>query len=119
MKRTIRISLAIVAMVLMSAMSGQAYRGGGGHGGGWGWGPAVGLGIGLGLWGLSHPYYGDPYYPYYNPAPIIVQPSTEPYAVPAPQPSVEPTYWYYCRVPEGYYPYVKRCPDGWMKVVPQ
>jgi hypothetical protein len=27
-------------------------------------------------------------------------------------------YWYYCRHPEGYYPYVKQCPEGWMKVVP-
>ena len=127
MKRTLRISMAVVAVLLMSAVSGQAYRGGGGHGGGWGghgggggwgWGPAIGLGVGLGLWGLSSPYYGYPYYPSYNPAPIIEQPLTEMYAEPAPPQSVQPTYWYYCRVPEGYYPYVKQCPDGWMKVVP-
>ena len=131
MKRAIRISLAVVAVLLMSAMPGQAdgHHGGGGHGGGWGgghgggwgwgWGPAIGLGVGLGLWGLSYPYYGGyPYYPYYNPAPIIVQPPTEMYAQPAPQQSVEPSYWYYCRIPEGYYPYVKQCPGGWMKVVP-
>ena len=117
MKSTIRILLAVIMVLLMSATSGQADRGGR-HGGGWGWGPAVGLGLGLGLWELSRPYYGYPYYPYYNPAPVIEQPSTEMYAVPAPQRSVEPTYWYYCRVPEGYYPNVKRCPDGWMKVVP-
>jgi hypothetical protein len=126
MKRTIRISFAVVAALLMSAMPGLAERGGGGygrgggwgggHGGGWGWGPAVGLGVGLGMWGLSYPYYGYPYYPYYNPAPIIVQPSTEMSAAPAQ--SVEPTYWYYCRAPEGYYPYVKQCSGGWMKVVP-
>jgi hypothetical protein len=36
---------------------------------------------------------------------------------PAPQPE-EPNYWYYCHNPEGYYPYVKKCPSGWMKVVP-
>jgi len=126
MKRTLRISLAVVAVLLMSAMSGQA-RGGGGHGGGrgghgggggWGWGPAIGLGLGLGLWELSNPYYGYPYYPYYNPVPIIEQPSTEMYVEPAPQQRVEPTYWYYCRAPEGYYPYVEQCPNGWMKVVP-
>ena len=118
MKRTLRISMAVVAVLLMSAVSGQADRGGGGHGGGWGWGPAIGLGLGLGLWEMSQPYYGYPYYPYYNLAPIIEQPSTEMYVPPAPQQSVEPTYWYYCRAPEGYYPYVKQCPNGWMKVVP-
>lgn len=30
----------------------------------------------------------------------------------------ESDYWYYCQNPEGYYPYVKSCPGGWMKVVP-
>jgi hypothetical protein len=38
-----------------------------------------------------------------------VQPSQQP---------VETSYWYYCRNPQGYYPYVKRCPSGWMRVVP-
>jgi hypothetical protein len=28
-------------------------------------------------------------------------------------------YWYYCQEPQGYYPYVKQCPGGWMKVLPQ
>jgi hypothetical protein len=28
-------------------------------------------------------------------------------------------YWHYCRNPEGYYPYVKKCPDGWLPVAPQ
>ena len=27
-------------------------------------------------------------------------------------------YWYYCREADKYYPYVKQCPGGWMKVVP-
>ena len=27
-------------------------------------------------------------------------------------------YWYYCTDPEGYHPYVKSCPQGWMQVVP-
>ncbi len=27
-------------------------------------------------------------------------------------------YWYYCTDPEGYHPYVKDCPQGWMQVVP-
>ena len=28
-------------------------------------------------------------------------------------------YWHYCRNPEGYYPYVKKCPEGWLRVAPQ
>ncbi len=31
----------------------------------------------------------------------------------------QPSYWYYCTDPEGYYPYVDECPRGWMQVVPQ
>ncbi len=27
-------------------------------------------------------------------------------------------YWYYCETPRGYYPYVRSCPGGWMRVVP-
>jgi len=40
-------------------------------------------------------------------SPVYVQPE---------QP--EDNYWYYCRDPEGFYPYVRNCADGWMKVVP-
>jgi hypothetical protein len=28
-------------------------------------------------------------------------------------------YWHYCRNPEGYYPYVKKCPEGWLQVAPE
>lgn len=69
-----------------------------------GWGPG---------WGYPMPYY-------YAPSPVIIQqPAPEYYfeAAPEQQPQ-EPAYWYYCKNPEGYYPYVKQCPKGWMKVVP-
>lgn len=69
-------------------------------------------------------WYGHTYvypYPYYVDPPIIVQ-QPDVYVVPAPQqapPRTEPAfYWYYCQNPPGYYPYVKTCPEGWMKVVP-
>ncbi len=47
-------------------------------------------------------------------------PTREPVAAPAvPTGYVEQTgYWYYCTDPEGYHPYVKDCPGGWMQVVP-
>ncbi len=28
-------------------------------------------------------------------------------------------FWYYCSSPEGYYPYVKDCPQRWQRVAPQ
>lgn len=50
----------------------------------------------------------------YAPAPVVVG------AVPAPAPvAPEPSYWYYCTQPAGYYPYVQQCSQPWMKVVPQ
>ena len=147
MNRFLRISLTIVSILMACAMSGQVkdsygdgghssggqghsygghgyYYGGhghyyGGHGYYYGWGPGWGV-----AWGLGYPYYGYPYYPYYGAAPVIVeQPATEVYMQPdlqeaAPSQPVETGYWYYCQNPQGYYPYVKQCPNGWMKVVP-
>jgi hypothetical protein len=65
------------------------------------------------------PYYG-PYSPYYYPpAAVPAGPTTyveQGGAQPAPsQPS---SYWYYCEASKTYYPYVKECPAGWMRVVP-
>jgi outer membrane protein OmpA-like peptidoglycan-associated protein len=86
----------------------------GGHGGvgvwfgpGW-WGP--------GWWGPGWPYYYPYNYPYYESPPVVQQPPAE-YIEPPPQ-SEEQDYWYFCQDPEGYYPYVKKCPKGWMRVIP-
>jgi hypothetical protein len=70
-----------------------------------------------GWWGSAYPYYR--YYPYsyysYYPAPVVIPGQPQ-----APEPSQEQeSYWYYCQDPPGYYPYVKSCPGGWMKVVPE
>jgi len=118
MKRFMKISVAVVAVLMACAAPGQAERFHGGGHGGWGWGPAVGVGLlGLGLWEMSRPYYDYPYYSY--PAPVVIQqPAAEVYVQPAPQQPAEMSYWYYCQNPQGYYPYVRQCPGGWMKVVP-
>ena len=59
-----------------------------------------------------------PWYPYYYYAapPVVIQQQPPVYVQAVPQPS---NYWYYCQNPQGYYPYVKECPGGWMKVVPE
>lgn len=89
-------------------------------------GTRVGVVIGApGYWSYPGPYYPyPPYpYPYYSYPPIVVTPAEPPTYVeqaPAPQPQAQPANdWYYCRKPEGYYPYVKQCPGGWQRVAPQ
>ena len=78
-------------------------------------------------YGLHYPYPYYPYYPNYAYPPVVV-PQQPPYVYieqessqqasqqPAPQ---QKYYWYHCDNPEGYYPYIKECPSGWQKVLPQ
>ena len=98
----------------------------------------VGIGFGFGYLAGSYPYhapyyppvYGYPYgYPYtYSPygyyPPTIVIPAQPPVYIEQ-SPPVEQSpqagtaavgSWYFCRNPEGYYPYVKECPAGWQAV---
>lgn len=76
------------------------------------------------------PAWGPWWYPapmYYPPQPVVVvrpepppvyieQPAAQ---VEAPAPAPAQQYWYYCRGAKAYYPYVKECPEGWQKVLPQ
>jgi hypothetical protein len=67
-----------------------------------------------------YPYYAYPYsYPYYPP--VVSVPATPPVYIEQGQQSASPGdyYWYRCDKPEGYYPYIKRCPGGWQEVVPE
>jgi hypothetical protein len=61
--------------------------------------------------------FGVPYlYPPVVVAPprVYIQPPSQVYVQPPPpQP-----YWYYCDNPSGYYPYVQQCPGGWRQVNP-
>lgn len=91
---------------------------GGGHFGGWHGGAHFGYDLGLGFYGW--PYYPYPYYP-----PIVPVPSTPPVYTQQDMPSTpqapppQNSYWYYCRNPDGYYPYIRECPGGWETVSPQ
>ncbi len=74
--------------------------------------------VGPSIW-WGEPWWGEPnYFDYpYEAPPVLVQEAPPVFLVqeaPAPQVS----YWYYCPNPPGYYPYVRTCPAGWMKVVP-
>lgn len=71
-------------------------------------------------WGYPAPYPYYPYYPYYPPA--VSQPSQPPVYIEKGQEQAaapQQGYWYYCRDPAGYYPYVRECPGGWEPVAPQ
>ena len=98
--------LLVLALAAMGVAETASARGGF-HGG---------VYIGGPVWG---PGWGPGYYPppYYYPPPVYVQP-----VAPLPPPvyveQQNDDFWYYCAQPKAYYPYVKECPAGWMKVVP-
>jgi hypothetical protein len=55
-------------------------------------------------------------YGYYSAPPVVIQQQPPVYVQQEPE---APYYWYYCQDSQAYYPYVKTCPGGWMKVVPE
>ena len=116
MKKTY-LALVVCILILAGARVGSAdgYHGGGHYRCGWG-GPAfrgsIWIGPGWGGWG-----WVPPVSPYYAPQVIIPQ-QTPLYPEPQQSQPEEQGYWYYCPNPAGYYPYVKKCPEGWLKVVP-
>ena len=114
------VCLVLVVLVLLFAITIPGYAREGGHfsGGGPCHGGDIWFGPGWGGWGpwwWGLPFY--PYYPYYSEPPMVIQQPPPAYVEPTPQPE-EQYYWYFCRKPEGYYPYVKKCPGGWLKVIP-
>jgi hypothetical protein len=82
------------------------------------WGhPQVRFGVVIGA--PFYPWYYPPYY--YPPYPAVVAVPAAPttYIEQAAAPSERKSYWYYCEASKTYYPYVKECPGGWLRVVPQ
>ena len=60
-----------------------------------------------------------PYYVY--PPAVVTVPVTPPVYIQQAPPVIQqypPGYWYYCNNPEGYYPYIQQCPNGWQQVEP-
>lgn len=130
MKRSASISLIIMFCALVLSQStwasgfrggfGRPFRGGGfalGYGSGFGYGPFGGYGYGP--YGGGFGPYGFNRFGYMYSPPIVTIPAAPPvYIERAQQQPLEPNYWYYCRNPAGYYPYVRECPAGWEKVPP-
>jgi hypothetical protein len=119
MKTLTRIICAAMLLFLLGSVTESGADGrysgrrDGGHGDGH---VGVGVWLGPGWWG---PNYYPFYYPYFPPEQrIVIEQQPEMYVQPAPQAEEQQIYWYYCKEPKGYYPYVKQCPSGWMKVVP-
>jgi hypothetical protein len=126
MKKVLFLVVVAMALIFAATVPSQAewgHRGwhhGGWHHGGWhyrGWvGPRVYWGDPWAFWPWYPWYPSYPYYPYSSPYPPPTAEEQAPaYAAPEQEGS---DYWYYCKQPAGYYPYVRRCPGGWMKVVP-
>ena len=111
------IIIAIVGLFLFLGICSSAFcdpRGGHHHHFG---GPRVFID---GYWGYPY-YYPYWYYPYHYPYgysypyPYYPNADAEP---PVSSGQEQEYYWYYCKDPQGYYPYVDHCPGGWMKVAP-
>jgi hypothetical protein len=128
-------SIIVAALLLAFAAGNTAWAHGYGHHhhhgrGGVGLGIVIGAGLATASFATYPRYYSYPgyYYPpaYYYPAPVVFaqpappvyveQPPQQPPLAAAPQ---QPGYWYYCNNPQGYYPSVQSCPQGWQKVLPQ
>lgn len=99
----------------------------------WLWGGYYGPGMwrsyyGPGFWG---PYgyrgygygYADPFFrPYYTYPSAVAAPSQPPIYIQQQEPKhAQPKtdYWHYCQDPQGYYPYIRECPSGWLQITPQ
>jgi hypothetical protein len=133
-----KITVACLVIVLIGSITshtvwarGGGWYGGGyygrGHYGGWGYGHRgnyghSSFGFYFGAPFYSYPYYSYPYqYPFYFPPAVVTVPATPPVYIQQSPPAAQqyPSgYWYYCNNPEGYYPYIKECPNGWQQVDP-
>jgi hypothetical protein len=74
------------------------------------------IGPGWGPWWWGPAAYPYPYYDYYVQRPVVIQ-QQEPVYYQSTQPAQQ-YYWYFCPDSNTYYPYVKQCPSGWLKVIP-
>jgi hypothetical protein len=125
---------AAMSVSLALARDGHGNRGygNGGHGyGGHGYrgyryGGRSRFGVGVFFGGPIYapwaPWYYPAPHPYYYPPAVAAVPASPPVYIERGETQAAPevqNYWYYCPDEKTYYPYVKQCPGGWQRVVPQ
>ncbi len=140
MKRAIVVLLSVALLAATVPGMAQAHEGHGGyygherherHYGGF----DLGLGVVAALIAIpliaassiSAPHYAPPPASSYDYGPSNVEPvySQPAYASPAYAQQYQApvqqqaNFWYYCRSADGYYPYVRQCPEGWQPVSPR
>lgn len=94
-------------------------------------GTSIGLSFGFPVW--PYPAYSsyypspyEPYYPYSSSQTIVIQsPPAQTQYIEKDDTNAddntsmpEENYWYYCKNPKGYYPYIEKCNTQWQKVIP-
>ncbi len=109
----------VLILLILAVASGSAVAGGWhGHGHSR---VVVGFNFGYPVGWYAPWYYAPPAY-YYPPA-VYAPPTPTTYVersdVAEEAPAQPPATWYFCREANGYYPYVKQCPGGWMRVPAQ
>ena len=134
--------VAVIAAGALAAAPASAQRGyhGHGHGGGHFWGPFGGFLLGSAIvYSAMQPrtVYYAPQVTYWPNVPVTtIGPAyyAEPIYAGPPAASIPPPppggsqvsalslpgseWWYFCKDPNGYYPYVRECKSGWEKVSP-
>ena len=108
MNRSFLVAAVVFTIFFAGVLPASAY------GPGYGWRGGVWVGPVWGPWG-TYPYAsGSETVIIVREPRVYIQPETQ-----FPETRAEEQYyWYYCRNPKGYYPYIKHCQDGWMKVIP-
>ena len=105
MSRTKAVFMLIAVLLLTESAPAWAWRG-----------ASVRFGVFIGA--PLYPWFYPPYY-YYPPYPPVVAVPAAPTTYIEQGSAPSPSYWYYCEASRTYYPYVKECPAGWLRVVPQ
>ena len=66
------------------------------------------------FWGWDYPaYYSSPNVVVESSPPVYIEQDS------GAAPDDQGAYWYYCPETQSYYPYVKTCPGGWQRVMPE
>ena len=112
--KMLKVAVLSAAVLLGATVSASALAHGGHHHARFG--VFIGAPVLFAPWFYPYPYY---YYPYY---PHVVVPASPPVYIEQADEQLAPAqqaYWYYCPEAKAYHPYVKQCPGGWQRVVPQ